>query len=380
MDYNTLTVSELRKLAAERGLGTGVARAGASKAQLVQAITTGSWPTFTLEQDAQHPDLPLPPVTPTPRTPTPQAPQADQLALLQQLLATLTPKANFNPDDVRRIVREEMIPLEVTVKIGDRPEVTLDRQHYKFPLLLAALQCGCPVMLVGPAGTGKTTAAHNAAMAMRLGFEAVSVGPMTSKADLFGYQDANGTYHDTGLVRTARDGGVFLLDEIDAGNAGVLTSVNMLLANGEFATPRGMLARHADFHFVAGANTYGQGANRQYVGRNQLDAATLDRFVVIDWPVDEGLEASFAGIPQKSPAFNLGHGGTMLPEAWLEYIRKARAAADKLGVRHVISPRAVQYGVYLFAAGVGRSHVEEMVLWKGLAADSRAKMTAEMGR
>jgi len=50
--------------------------------------------------------------------------------------------------------------------------------------------------------------------------------------------------------------------------------------------------RHPDFICIAAANTFGRGADRQYVGRNQLDESTLDRFRIGTVPMDydEGLE------------------------------------------------------------------------------------------
>jgi hypothetical protein len=44
----------------------------------------------------------------------------------------------------------------------------------------------------------------------------------------------------------------------------------------------------------AAANTYGTGADALYVGRNQLDAATLDRFYVVEMDYDRKLEAKLA--------------------------------------------------------------------------------------
>ena len=109
--------------------------------------------------------------------------------------------------------------------LAGREPVTLDRQHERFPLLLSAAAAGVHVLLVGPAGTGKTSAAAATARALGIPFEAVSVGPQTSKADLLGFIDAGGTYHDTPLVRAFRDGGLFLIDELDAGHPGVLTTL-----------------------------------------------------------------------------------------------------------------------------------------------------------
>ena len=50
-----------------------------------------------------------------------------------------------------------------------------------------------------------------------------------------------------------------------------------------------------NFRLVAAGNTYGTGADAQYVGRNELDAATLDRFVVVRWNYDQELESRIIG-------------------------------------------------------------------------------------
>lgn len=255
------------------------------------------------------------------------------------------------------------------------------RQHYKFPLLLACLSQRLNVALVGPAGSTKTSTARAAAKALGLQFAATSFGPMTSKSDLFGYKDAAGNYHETDLVRLAHSGGVYLGDEFDAGNAGVATYTNMLTScqpGEEFSTPIGMKAKHADFCFLAGLNTYGMGANRVYVGRNQQNGATMDRFVVIDWDYDDGLEASFVGVSKRSPKFDLDAGGIMSTEDWLTYVRKVRDVCAKQGVRHIVSPRATIHGVKLFSAGIGRTHVEEMVIWKGLEQAQVTKIKAAL--
>lgn len=343
-----MTVQDLRTEARRRNLAPGVQIAGASKATLVSALTSGTWPA---------------------------GPSADPAAALTAALAALMPSPGLDEDRVRAIVREEIpAPPTIRVQIPDRPEVEIGRQHERFPLLLQTLAVGLNVLLVGPAGTGKTTAARKAAEALGLSFSCLSVGPQTSKSDLLGFIDAGGTYRESLFVQAYRDGGVFLLDEIDAGNAGVLTVLNAALAGDVMATPAGMVQRSPRFLTVAGANTYGQGASRQYVGRNQLDAATLDRFAVLDWPVDEGLEAALVGLPAPAPVLDLARGGTMDAAGWLARVRTVRAAVEKQQVRAVVSPRATQAGVALLAAGVGRTWVEEMVLWRGMPAEARLRV------
>ena len=344
-----MTVQALRAEANQRNIGTGGQRAVASKAALIQALTSGVWPAGV--------------------------PASDPAAALSAALLAMMPTPGIDEDAVRRIVREEIpAPPTIRIEIPGRPEVEMSRQHERFPLLLQTLAVGLNVLLVGPAGTGKTTAARKAAEALGLGFSCLSVGPQTSKSDLLGFVDAGGTYRESMFVSAYRDGGVFLLDEIDAGNAGVLTVLNAALAGDVMATPIGMVSRSPRFLTVAGANTYGQGASRQYVGRHQLDAATLDRFAVLDWPVDEGLEAAMVGLPAPALALDLGRGGLIDAAAWLGRVRSVRASVEKEQVRAVVSPRATQAGVALLAAGVGRYWTEEMVLWRGMPADARTRV------
>jgi len=109
------------------------------------------------------------------------------------------------------------------------------------------------------------------------------------------------------------------------------------LANGQFSVPDSGLPpfkRHADTVIICAANTYGRGADRQYVGRNQLDAATLDRFafstVFIDF--DRGLERAIVrGYLGDAPA-----GDELL--SWAESVRDAIA---KHRIRQILSTRGI---------------------------------------
>ena len=92
------------------------------------------------------------------------------------------------------------------------------------------------------------------------------------------------------------NGGVFLFDELDAADSNVLLVINSALANGHLSVPsrhdNPVAKKHPDFVCIAAANTYGRGADRQYVGRNELDESTLDRFRIGTVPMDydESLE------------------------------------------------------------------------------------------
>lgn len=232
-------------------------------------------------------------------------------------------------------------------------------QHNQFQNLLKVVQANQPVLLVGPAGTGKTHGAALAAEALGLSFHSISVGSQTSKSDLQGYMDANGNYRTTEFRKAYEHGGVFLLDEADAGNSNVLILLNAALSNGYMAFPDGMIKVHEDFRMVATANTYGHGASRQYVGRNQLDAATLDRFVVINWDIDARIEEALAGHHKD----------------WLKVVRAVRKRViEELDLRVVVSPRATLRGALLLDVGMPFDDVLQIALLGNMPASERGAL------
>lgn len=236
------------------------------------------------------------------------------------------------------------------------------RTHEKFHKLLNAMQSSFPTMLVGPAGTGKTYAAEQVAKAFKLNFEAMSVGAQTSKSDILGFMSANNNYVGTGFRRAFEFGGVFLMDEIDAGNANVLVVMNAALSGSQCAFPDKMVDKHKDFKFIGTANTYGTGASRQYVGRTQLDAATLDRFITIDWTVDEVLEASMID--------GYKHG-----KKWHKTVKAIRKEVTKRDFRVIISPRASLKGAQLLELGFTFDEVVQMVILPTASAEQKELLT-----
>ena len=79
-------------------------------------------------------------------------------------------------------------------------------------------------------------------------------------------------YQRSQFVEFYEEGGVFLLDEIDAADANVFLVLNQALANGHLPVPNRIgspqAMRHQDFVLIAAANTFGNGANRMYVRPN----------------------------------------------------------------------------------------------------------------
>lgn len=229
-------------------------------------------------------------------------------------------------------------------------------KHKKLKQLIKLVSANLNVLMVGMAGTGKTKGASQVAEALGLPFYCISVGSQTSKSDILGYQDANGNYVRTAFREAYENGGVFVMDEIDAGNSNVLIVLNSALANDICSFPDKMVERHKDFRFIATANTYGNGADRTYVGRNQLDGATLDRFVVLDWQIDEALERALV------KNYELG-------EVWLDTIHDFRRKVEDHGLRAIISPRATIKGSQELELGFKIDDVIESVILPQMPSD-----------
>ena len=243
---------------------------------------------------------------------------------------------------------------QLEVSVNGAPPVRVGKIHYKYDLVLKCMMARTNVALVGAAGSGKTTTVAKAAEALKLKFYSKSVSAQTGAHEFFGYQDAQGRYVRTLFREAYENGGVFLLDEFDAGNPNVLAALNQATANEHCAFADDMIPKHKDFICVMAGNTFGHGANSEYVGRNKIDAATLDRFAFIDFPYDEDLEHALA--PNKG---------------WCKKVQAFRKKVVDKKIRTVISPRATIIGGQLLANGVTELEVMELVIFKGLNQEER---------
>lgn len=180
----------------------------------------------------------------------------------------------------------------LSIKLGDGPEMKLTGRVFpQLPRLIKLAKLGLYSLLVGPAGCGKTTAAGQLAQSLGLQFGSVCLTAGASETWLFGRQTPTG-FIEGAFAKIYREGGVFLADEMDAADANLLLSINTALSHNSIINPMNgeVLTKHKDFVFIAAANTNGKGASHVYTGRSRLDAATLDRMVIIDVDYDTKLE------------------------------------------------------------------------------------------
>lgn len=219
---------------------------------------------------------------------------------------------------------------------------------------------GIHTMLVGPAGCGKTIAAEQLAEATGKAFGSVCLSAGASETWLFGRQTPNGFVEAT-FSKLYREGGIFLLDEMDAADSNLLLSINTALANGFMFNPISgeTIKKHADFVCVAGANTFGMGASASYTGRNRLDGATLTRFVKIAVDYDHEIEE------------------IVCPDNELrEALQNARKVISTERMDYIVSTRCLDQAYKQKAAGIATAEIvasltlgwpEELIKKTGLA-------------
>ena len=267
-------------------------------------------------------------------------------------------------EPIRSALDEVTRPVEIHVAESGHVSVLPDQHHEILPTVVKVLAAREHVMLVGPAGSGKSTIGEQAASALGRDCRAISVGPADSRTLFFGYMDAQGRYVSTVVREMFENGGVLIIDEIDSGHPSVIKSLNMLLANGQCQFPDGMVARHRDFIVVATANTFGNGADRQYVSGQQLDKSTLNRFMVKECNYDEDLEMKLAVAASPS------HGAD-----WCKQVRVWRKRADEKRLPIIISPRASISGARLLEAGLDKETVKGLTIFTGLNQEAVTTLT-----
>lgn len=263
---------------------------------------------------------------------------------------------------VADMIKDELAQWHSLKKIvltkDDRSIILPDEtRHFLFADILTAVHEGIHVALIGPAGSGKSTVMEQ--IASTIGFPYYLQNAVTGTHELAGYMDAHGVYHGTAFRTAFEKGGLLFLDEMDTSDPGALKWLNTALANGHAMFPDSdvPVKRHDDFRMAVAANTFGNGADRVYVGANQIDASTLDRFVFFDFGYDEKMEIALSG-----------------DASWTKRVQQLRKAAEKEKARVVISPRASIMGAKLLKAGWSRTACEDRLIWKGMDEELKARI------
>lgn len=241
--------------------------------------------------------------------------------------------------------------------------VKAGHQHPAFEELADNAAAGNNVLMVGPAGCGKTTLGRNLSKVWRnKTYHRIPYTAGASESWVLGRylptgQGGRFEYHVAKVLEIHTNGGVNLHDEVDAGDPNMLLILNGLTDDGDFINPltNQVHPRHKDTAHVAAANTWGWGGDTVYCGRNKLDAATVDRWYPI--PVDYDLDLEK----------RLGR------KEVVDFVWSIRERIRQQRVARVLSTRAIIKSERALAAGRPWAEVRERLLG-GWTRDERAKV------
>lgn len=244
-----------------------------------------------------------------------------------------------------------LLPKVIEVKTPTQSHTITQTTHEKFEQVLNLVNLDIPVFLTGPAGSGKNVICKQVAEALGLDFYFTNA--VTQEYKLTGFIDANGVYQETQFYKAFKDGGLFFLDEMDASIPDVLIILNAAIANRYFDFPNGKIDAHPNFRVIAAGNTFGTGADIEYSGRFQLDAASLDRFALIEINYSPAIEKAITNDNQEL----------------LDFCHEFRDIVNDKGIICLFSYRTLERISKLEEAFNDLSQVIQMSLTKGLRKD-----------
>jgi len=261
-------------------------------------------------------------------------------------------KGGTTSDKIKNELEGKNIELPEVIQIPQVKE-SGEVHHEKYDMIKQCLECGIPVYLAGPAGSGKNHTIEQ--IAKELGWNFYFSNSVQQEYKLTGFIDAGGCFHDTEFYKACTDENdcIFFLDEMDASIPEVLVLLNAAIANGYFEFPNGRV----DFdhvHFVAAGNTVGSGADDMYTGRMVLDQATLDRFAIIEFDYSLNIEMHIT----KNNAELVG------------FIHQLRDEAKSKGIRATFSYRCMTMITKLEKAGMDLTVAMTISIVKGLDKDT----------
>lgn len=331
------------------------------------------------------PDSPI--VSGEPIKPTKEEPNMPQSGSLEQTIINLVkPTINAalaevqtDASKVLQIVQDEMAKLQalkptiIEIKRDDAPPTKIEGAHFNMERLIRLISAGIPVYTWGPPGTGKSTAALQAAEALGLYYEVDTLDPTTTRSMIQGFMDATRQPSYTAFSRCytgegvevesgKNKGGLYIGEEIDCAPASVQSLKNTAYANGHSPFAWGMRKRGEKFGGVYNGNTPGR-PTREFPERKPMSAAFLDRLYFMYWGRDENITRRATGRPLVvSPTRDTR---TCSPGLWSEWCDKILVWKATNAPTLMVTDRAVHVGIRAMAAGEGMLEVAHGMIFRG---------------
>jgi len=236
------------------------------------------------------------------------------------------------------------------------------------------------VLLVGPAGSGKTMLSQQLSQLIGCQFGSVSVTMGMSESHLSGWllpigKKGKFDYMPSPFVNCIQNPSVFLLDELDAGDSNVLLMLNSIMSNGFITIPHKLdnptITRHADSIIIAGANGNGE----EYM-RNQLDGATLDRFYQVTVDYDKDYISSLFGnkTKRKSPKWQSVVNDNIQMDLAREFYETTAIKLKKSKLTKIWGTRVAQRMTSALSAGIPLEEIKQD-LFTDYSMDEKARLS-----
>lgn len=214
-----------------------------------------------------------------------------------------------------------------------------------------------PLLMVGPAGSGKSFMAAKIAEACGAD-EIFTQSKVSFETDLKGFMDSHNRYSETSLYRAMKRASegkktAFFLDEIFGGDTSCLIVINDLLSDGEMTFPNGEKLSAENLIIMAADNTSGNGADNKYNNRNKADKSFINRFGVVHVDYDKRVEKKLAdGV-----------------DGLLDFIYAVRAAAEHVDIDIVCSYRTIKGMAKYAKAGIDPKEAVDAFVYQDALTD-----------
>lgn len=220
------------------------------------------------------------------------------------------------------------------------------------------------IWLWGAPGSGKTHLGEQISRGLSLTYYPFPADPTVTAGKLLGFNNiATGTFIQGWLYKPYKEGGLAFIDEGDLMDASCFAGANSI-ENAYFTFGNGeRVERHKDFYLIVSANTKGTGATKGFQ-RNKLDAATLNRFTMIELEYDEDLEKKIYGNSH-----------------WAEYVHKVRKYCNNTFKETVhITSRPIRKGAaYLTDKTISREYICDITLFCLMTKDQKQQVINNVG-
>lgn len=243
--------------------------------------------------------------------------------------------------------------------------MALDLRHKSFEQVYRLIKHNIPVILIGPAGSGKSVLAAQVAKELDKKMVCVRRNDFTfAKYELDPKLSRN---YYTPLYWAYKEGNFFLLDDACKNDLSLLASVGSLISSdflGWVDDPSEKHDNYKNFRFMAALTTdYCLHGSSMAKIINDANYKDIDNFAIVEVDYDQELERKLFG-------------DNSFTDFWLDFIWELREHSQEYG--YTFSTRMLAHAIKLYRAGFKTEDVLRTVILKGVLPDRFYKIRDKM--